>query len=72
MALILISTYTANMTAIMSVSVILNGIFNADNLNSKKVKTEEIYNLYLYNYGAKPVPPNNDTGITATGVVDDL
>eukprot|EP01017_Pseudomicrothorax_dubius_P025689 TRINITY_DN2803_c0_g1_i3.p1 TRINITY_DN2803_c0_g1~~TRINITY_DN2803_c0_g1_i3.p1 ORF type:complete len:507 (+),score=103.79 TRINITY_DN2803_c0_g1_i3:40-1560(+) len=53
--LILISTYTANMTAVTSVNEILNGINSPDDLNQKKVITYEGYNILLYPYGAKPL-----------------
>ena len=60
------------MTAIVSVDALVNGIFTADDLNSKKVKTQELYNLILYKYGAKPVPPANNTIITPEIVSLDL
>jgi ABC-type amino acid transport substrate-binding protein len=55
MILIIISTYTANMTNIMSINQILNGISSAQGLNQKTIRTFDGYEFLLYPFGAKPV-----------------
>ena len=63
MILIIISTYTAQMTNIKSISQILNAINSASGLNQKTIKTFDEYEFYLYPLGAKAVTTSFPTNL---------
>eukprot|EP01016_Furgasonia_blochmanni_P005417 TRINITY_DN12104_c0_g1_i5.p1 TRINITY_DN12104_c0_g1~~TRINITY_DN12104_c0_g1_i5.p1 ORF type:complete len:582 (-),score=164.28 TRINITY_DN12104_c0_g1_i5:682-2427(-) len=71
MVLIIISSYTANMTTVISLDKLMNQIQTADDIADKTIKTEVVYHEFLYPFGGKPVSPTSG-GIPEEMVMSDL
>ena len=55
MSLIILASYNAYLTSVVTVEKLLGGINTPEDLSMKDVKTFSIYASVLYNYGANPV-----------------
>lgn len=55
MSLIILSSYNAYLTSVVTVEKLLGGINTPEDLSTKDIKTFSIYSSVLYNYGANPV-----------------
>ena len=70
MILIILATYEANMTALVAVEGVLEGIQTAADINSKTVMALEEYEFDLYPFGAKP--KNDPNAVNPSYIVDQL
>lgn len=59
MVLIITSTYQANMTALLAVQGVLEGIQSIPDLNTKNLLAPAEFEFNLYSYGIKPTIDNN-------------
>lgn len=58
MSLIILASYNAYLTSVVTVEKLLGGINKPEDLSMKDVKTFSIFTNVLYNYGANPVLSN--------------